>query len=79
MVNQLSSEIVHIAYLISESLPAQARNVSNWLLGWDIHALKKLNSPRLAARAFASLYTGSYLCVHHIEVASSYMDIAHRL
>ena len=46
---------------MSESLPAHARKVSSWLLGWLIHALKKLNSPRAAAFARASLYTGSYL------------------
>lgn len=48
-------------YLMSESLPAHARKVSSWLLGWLIHALKKLHSPRVCARAFASLYTGSKL------------------
>ena len=42
-------------YLMSESLPAQARKVSSWLFGWLIQALKKLNSPRVFARAFASL------------------------
>ena len=42
-------------YLMSESLPAQARKVSSWLFGWLIQALKKLNSPRLAAFALASL------------------------
>ncbi len=46
---------------MSESFPAQARNVSSWLLGWLIHALKKLNSPKEGARALASLYTGSKL------------------
>lgn len=46
---------------MSESLPAHARKVSSWLLGWLIHALKKLHSPRVCARAFASLYTGSKL------------------
>lgn len=46
---------------MSESLPAQARKVSSWLLGWLIQALKKLNSPSVFARAFASLYTGSKL------------------
>ncbi len=40
---------------MSESLPAHARKVSNWLFGWLIQALKKLNSPKDAARAFASL------------------------
>jgi hypothetical protein len=42
-------------YLMSESLPAHARNVSNWLFGWLIQALKKLNSPSALARTRASL------------------------
>lgn len=50
-----------VTHLISESLPAHARKVSNWLFGWLIQAVKKLNSPRLAAFALASLYTGSNL------------------
>ena len=48
-------EVEDCTDLISESFPAHARNVSSWLFGWLIHALKKLNSPREAARAFASL------------------------
>jgi hypothetical protein len=46
---------------MSESLPAHALKVVNWLFGWDIHALKKFISPSAAARARASLYTGSKL------------------
>ena len=46
---------------MSESFPAHARKVSSWLLGWLIHALKKLHSPRACARTFASPYTGSKL------------------
>lgn len=42
-------------HLMSLSFPAQALNVSSWLFGWLIQALKKLNSPSVAARAFASL------------------------
>ena len=56
-------EIEVCSNLISESFPAHARNVSSWLFGWLIHALKKLNSPSVAARALASLYTGSKLKV----------------
>jgi hypothetical protein len=49
---------------MSESLPAQARKVVSWFLGCDIHALKKFISPSWAARARASLYTGSNLDSH---------------
>ena len=58
---------VSITDLISESLPAHARNVSNWLFGWLIQALKKLNSPNDAARALASLYTGSNLTTSRVS------------
>lgn len=36
-----------IMHLMSESFPAHARNVSSCNLGWLIHELKKLNSPRV--------------------------------
>jgi len=39
---------------MSEDLPAQARKVVNWCLGWDMYELKNEKSPKVLIFSLAS-------------------------